>query len=134
MNEEGVIKRKGQKRKKGGGKKKEEKKRKGGKINKKKKKKKERSKNLAGHGTSKVHSAGLVSLCLNTQHNSGGQLVVSVGSRVLDLNNVNGVPGSLHGLSLLGGVLGLLDEDDSGKAIIQVPGVDGGNTTLVVPE
>jgi hypothetical protein len=84
---------------------------------------------------------------------------------VLNLEDVNGVPGSLHGLTLLGLVLSYrgknkptrleqnklylvanreipkrrlkrtsLDKNDAGKALIEVPQVNRGDTTLEVPE
>mmetsp|Transcript_31328 Transcript_31328/g.48900 ORF Transcript_31328/g.48900 Transcript_31328/m.48900 type:complete len:229 (-) Transcript_31328:11-697(-) len=87
---------------------------------------------LTSHRSSKVNSSRLVSLSLNTQHNCGSQFVLSTVSLINNLNNVDRVPCSLHRLSLLGGVLGLLDENNSGEAIIQIPGVDRGDTTFIV--
>lgn len=48
----------------------------------------------------------------------------------LHLHHVDGVPAALD---LLGAVAGLLDEDDAGEAVIQIPQVDGGNPALKIP-
>ena len=48
----------------------------------------------------------------------------------LHLHHVDGVPAPLD---LLGAVPGLLDEDDAGKAVVQVPQVHGRHAALKVP-
>lgn len=49
----------------------------------------------------------------------------------LHLHHMDGVPTPFD---LLGSIPGLLDENNSGKAMIQVPEVHRGHTTLKVPE
>ena len=48
----------------------------------------------------------------------------------LHLHNVDGVPAPLD---LLGAIAGLLDEDDTGEAVVQVPEVNGRHAALKVP-
>ena len=87
---------------------------------------------LAGEGTGETDAAdGLVG-GLDREHDGGGELVVRVLLAVNDLHDVDGVPAALHGLALLGAVLGLLEEDAGGKAVVEVPAVDGGDAALVV--
>lgn len=49
----------------------------------------------------------------------------------LHLHHMNGVPASFN---LLGSIAGLFDENNSCKAMIQVPEIHRGHATLKVPE
>lgn len=49
----------------------------------------------------------------------------------LNLHHMDGVPAPFD---LLGSIPSLLDENNSSKAMIQVPEVHGGHTTLKVPK
>jgi len=51
---------------------------------------------------------------------------------IINLNNVDRIPSTLHGLALLRLILGLLEEDASSKAIIKIPAINRGDTTLIV--
>jgi len=87
---------------------------------------------LTSKRTSETNHAGVLALGLHREHNGRGKLVVSGALAVVNLNNVDGVPCTLHWLTLLGLILGLLEEDASSEAVVKVPAVDGGDTTLVV--
>lgn len=87
---------------------------------------------LAGEGPSETDAANGLVRGLDREHDGGGELVVRVLLAVDNLHNVDRVPATLHGLALLGTILGLLEEDASGKAVVEIPAVDGGDAALVV--
>jgi len=87
---------------------------------------------LTSKGTSKTDHTSILALGLNRKHNSRSKLIVSRALAVDNLDDVDGIPSTLHGLTLLGLVLSLLEEDASSKAVVKIPAVNRGNTTLVV--
>jgi len=87
---------------------------------------------LTSKRASETHHAGVLALGLDREHDGGSKLVVGRALSVINLNNMDRVPRTLHGLALLGLVLGLLEEDTGSEAIVKVPAVDGGDTALVV--
>jgi hypothetical protein len=56
---------------------------------------------LTGEGTGERDATGLLGLGFDEEHDGGGELVVSVLALVDHLDDVDGVPRSLHGLALL---------------------------------
>jgi len=87
---------------------------------------------LTSERTSETDHTGVLALGLDREHNSGGELIVSSALAVINLDNVDGIPSTLHGLTLLRLILGLLEEDASGKTIVKVPAVNGGDTTFII--
>jgi len=87
---------------------------------------------LTSKRTSKTHHTSVLTLGLNREHDSRGKLIVSSALAVINLNNMNRIPSTLHGLALLRLILGLLKEDAGSEAIIKIPAVNRGDTTLVV--
>jgi len=87
---------------------------------------------LTSERTSKADHTGVLALGLDGEHNGGSKLIMSGATAVGDLDNMDGIPSTLHGLALLGLVLGLLEEDASSKAVIKIPAVNRGDTTLIV--
>lgn len=87
---------------------------------------------LTSERPSKADAADGVVGGLHREHDGGGELVVRVLLVVDNLHDVDRIPAALHGLALLGAVLGLLEEDARSKAVVKIPAVDGGNTALVV--
>jgi len=87
---------------------------------------------LTGKRTSKTDHTSVLTLSFNREHNSGGKLVVGIGLAISNFNNVDGIPSTLHGLTLLRLILSLLEEDASSKTIIKIPAVDRGDTTFIV--
>lgn len=106
-----------------------------------------RADHLASHASGEVHLAVAGLVGLHVQQDGGGELVGGSLARVLDLHDVNGVPGTLHLLRALSDwktheeeekrVLGverrgknetrertLLDQNNSGKASVKIPHVD----------
>jgi len=87
---------------------------------------------LTSKRTSKTDHAGVLALGLDREHNSRGKFVMSRALAVDNFNDVDGIPGTLHGLALLGLILSLLEEDAGGENVVKVPAVNRGHTTLVV--
>jgi len=60
-----------------------------------------RADHLASHASGEVHLAVAGLVGLHVQQDGGGELVGGSLARVLDLHDVNGVPGTLHLLRAL---------------------------------